>query len=71
MEIHADKNNDTKRKIKDKGQKLGTGTTFKYLRAFVSDECSKPEVITSTEQATAILTKLKQTWRDKCLLGQR
>ena len=70
MEINVDKNNDTQRKIKVKGQKLGTGTIFKYLRAFVSDECSKPEVISSTEQATAVLTKLKQIWRDKYLLGQ-
>ena len=60
MEINADKNNDTQRNIKVKGQKLGTGTTSKYLKAFVSDECSKPEVISSTEQATAVLTKLKQ-----------
>ena len=60
MEINADKNNATQRKIKVKRQKLGTGTTFKYLRAFVSDECAKPEVISSTEQATAVLTKLKQ-----------
>ena len=71
MEINADKNNDTQRKIKVKGQKLGTGTTFKYPRAFVLDECSKPEVISSTAQATADLTKLKQIWRDKYLLGQR
>ena len=27
LEINADKNNDTQRKIKVKGQKLGTGTT--------------------------------------------
>ena len=72
IKINADKNNDIQRKIKLKGQKLGTGTTFKYLRAFVSDECSKPEVISSTEQATTVLTKLKQMWRDnKYLLDQR
>ena len=63
MEINAEKNNDTQRKSKVKGQKLGTGTTFKYLRAFVSDECSKPEVISSTEQVCAVLIKLKQIWR--------
>ena len=51
---------------------LGTGTTFKYLKAFVSDEGSKPEVISSIEQATAVLKKLKQIWRDnKYLLDQR
>ena len=60
MEINADKNNATQRKIKVKRHKLGTGTTFKYLRAFVSDECEKTGVISSTEQATAVLTKLKQ-----------
>ena len=72
MQINADKNNDIQRKIKVKGQKLGAGTTFKYLRAFVSDECSKLEVISTTEHATAVLTKLEQIWREyKYLLDQR
>ena len=51
------------REIKVKGQKLGTVTSFKYLGA-ISDDGSKPEVLSRTAQATAALTKLKPIWRD-------
>ena len=47
-----------------KGQKLGTVTSFKYLGALVSDDGSKPEVLSRIAQATAALTKLKPIWRD-------
>ena len=50
--------------IKVKGQKLGTVTSFKYLGAVVSDDASKPEVLSMIAQATAALTKLKPIWRD-------
>ena len=50
--------------IKVKGQKLGTVTSFNYLGAVVSDDGSKPDVLSSIEQATAALTKLKPIWRD-------
>ena len=43
---------------------MGTVTSFKYLGAVVSDDGSKPEVISRTAQATAALTKLKPIWRD-------
>ena len=47
------------REIKVKGQKLGTVTSFKYLRAVVSDDDSKPEILSMIAQATAVVTKLK------------
>ena len=47
------------RKIKVKGQNLGTVTSFKCLGAVVSDDGSKPEILSRTEHATAALTKLK------------
>ena len=50
--------------IKVKGQKLGTVTSFKYLRAVPSDHGSKPAVLSRIAQATAALTKLKPIWRD-------
>ena len=50
--------------IKLKRQKLGTVTSFKYLGAVVSDDSSKPEVLSRIAQATAALTKLKPIWRD-------
>ena len=39
--------NGIQRHIKVKGQKLGTVTSFKYLGAVVSDDCSKPEILSS------------------------
>ena len=44
---------------KGKRQKLGTVTSFRYLGAVVSDDGSKPEVLSRIAQATAALTKLK------------
>ena len=52
------------REIKIKEQVLGTVTSFKYLGAVVSDDGSKPEVLSRIAQATAALTKLKPIWRD-------
>ena len=71
MEISAEKTklminsaNGIQREIKVKRKKLGTVTSFKYLGAVVSDDGSKPEVLSRIEQATAALTKLKPIWRD-------
>ena len=71
MEISAEKTklmtnsaNGIQREMKVKGQKLGTVTSFNYLRAVVSDDGSKPEVLSMIAQATAALTKLKPIWRD-------
>ena len=71
MEISAEKTklmtnsvNGIQREIQVKGQRLGTVTSFKYLGAVVSDDGSKPEVLSRIAQATAALTKLKPIWRD-------
>ena len=71
MEISAEKTklmtnsaNDIQREIKVKGQKLGTVTSFKYLGPVVSDDGSKPEILSRIAQATAALTQLKPIWRD-------
>ena len=64
MEISAEKTKLIWHPERVKGQKLGTVTSFKYLGAVVSDDGSKPEVLSRTEQATAALTKLKPIWRD-------
>ena len=52
------------REIKVKEQKLAIVTSFKYRGAVVSDDGSKPEVLSRIEQAIAALTKLKPIWRD-------
>ena len=49
---------------KVKGQVLGTVTSSKYLGAAVSDNGSKPEVLSRIAQANAALAKLKPIWRD-------
>ena len=59
--------NGIQREIKAKGQKLGTVTSFKYLRAVVSDDGSKPELLSRIAQATAALTTLKPIWRDNII----
>ena len=71
MEISAEKTklmtnsaNGIQREIKVRGQKLGTVISFKYLGAVVSDNSSKPEVLSGVAQATAALTKPKPIWRD-------
>ena len=51
-------------RLKVKEQKFGTVTSFKYLGAVVSDDGSKPEILSRLMQATAALTKLKPIWRD-------
>ena len=74
MEISAEKTklmtnstNGIKRVIKVTGQKMGTVTSIKYLGAVVSDDGSKPEVLSRIAQATAALTKLEPIWRDNTI----
>ena len=46
-------------------KKLETVRSFKYLGAIVSDEGSKPEILSRIAQTTAAVTKLKVIWYDK------
>ena len=71
MEISAEKTklmtksaNGIQTEIKVKGQRLGTVTSFRYPGAVVSDDGSKPDVLSRIAQATAALTKLNPIWRD-------
>ena len=45
----------------------GYHTSFEYLRTVVSDDGSKPEVLSRIAQAIAACTKLKQIWSDKSI----
>ena len=45
--------------IKVNGQKLEAVTSFKYLGSVITDEGSKPEVLSRITQTTAALTRLK------------
>ena len=50
---------------------MSSVTNFKYFGAVVSDDGSKPEVLSRIAQATAALTKLKPIWRDNISLGSK
>ena len=45
--------------IKVNGQKLETATSFKYLGSVITDEGSKPEILSRIAQTTAAMTRLK------------
>ena len=48
--------------IKVNGQKLETVTSFKYLGSVITNEGSKPEVLSRIAQTPAALTRLKPVW---------
>ena len=51
--------------IEVNGEKLEKATSFKYLGSVITDEGSKPEILSRIAQATAALTRLKPVWIDK------
>ena len=64
MEISAEKTklmtNNTSginTEIKENGQKLETVTCCKYLGSVITDEGSKPEILSRIAQTTAVLTR--------------
>ena len=54
-------------KIKMNGQKLETVTSFKYLGSVITDEGSKPEMLSRIAQTTAALTRLKPVLTDSSI----
>ena len=74
MEISAEKTklmtNNTggiNTEIKVSGQTLETVTSFKYLGSVITDEGSKPEILSRIAQTTVALTKLKPVWNDRSI----
>ena len=66
MEINAEKTklmtnitSGINTEIKVNGQKLETVTSFKYLGSVITDDGSKPEILSRIAQTTAALTRLK------------
>ena len=53
--------------IKVNGQKLETVTSFKYLGSVITDEGSKPKLLSRIAQATAALTRLKPVSNDRSI----
>ena len=50
---------------KIKGQRLEEVENFKYLGAIISNEGSKPEILSRIAKTTVALSRLKIIWRDK------
>ena len=74
MEISAEKTklmtNNTSginTEIKINGQNLETVISFKYLGSVITDEGSKPEILSRIAQTTAALTRLKPVWSDRSI----
>ena len=77
LEISAEKTNlmtdnssGINTEIKINGQKLETVTGFKYLGSVISDEGSKPGILSSLSmvaQTTAALTRFKPVWNDRSI----
>ena len=53
--------------IKVNGQKLQTVKSFKCRGSVITDEGSKPEILSRIAQTTAALTKLKPVWSDRSI----
>ena len=53
--------------IKVNGQMLETVTSFKYLGSLITDEGSKPEILSRIAQTTAALARLKPSWNDRSI----
>ena len=53
--------------VKVNEQKLETVTSFKYLGSVITDEGSKPEILSRVAQATEALTRLKPVWNNRSI----
>ena len=63
--VMTDNPNGFQREIKIKGQRLEEVENFKYLGAIISNEGTKPEILSRIAQTKAALSRLKIIWRDK------
>ena len=57
--------------IKVSGEKLETVQSFEYLGAIVTNEGSRPEILSRIAQATGALASLKVIWKDKNALSTK
>ena len=55
------------KEIKVNGQKLEIVSNFKCLGSVITDEGSKPEMLSRIAQKTAALTRLKPAWNDRSI----
>ena len=55
---------DINTEMKVNGEKLKTVTSFKYLGSVITDEGSKPEILSRITHTAAALTRLKPLWNN-------
>ena len=68
VEISAEKTTSgINKEIKVNGQKLETVTSFSYLGSVITDEGSKPEILSRIAQTTVALTRLKPVWNNRSI----
>ena len=67
-QLMTNNTNDISTDITIDNKKLETARSFKYLGAVVSDEGSKPEVLSRIAQTTAAVSKLKIIWNNKNII---
>ena len=53
--------------IKVSGQELETVTSFKYLGSVITNEVSKPQILSRIPQTAAALCELKPVWNDRSI----
>ena len=53
--------------IKVNRQRLETVKSFKYLGSVITEESSKPEILSRIAQTKAALTRLKPVWNDRSI----
>ena len=58
---------DINTETKVNGQKLETVTSFKYLDSVITDEGSRPEILSKIAHTTAALKRLKPVWINKSI----
>ena len=63
--VMTNNTNGFQREIKIKSQRLEEVENFKYIGIIISNEGSKPEILSRIAQTTAVLCRLKIVWRDK------
>ena len=74
MEVSAEKTKlmTKQTEVNANGQKLETVTSSKYFGSVISDEGSKPEILSRIAQTTAALTRLKPVRNDRSIsLGSK
>ena len=58
---------DINTEIKTSKQKLEIVTSFKYLGSVITDEGSRPDILSRTAKTTAASTRLKPVWNDRSI----